>query len=151
MRSATNTAPVLFLLICIFLSSLDLEVGPNLDDEVDLNAGPKRQRSHPDRRTRRKGLTEILCVDPIHRNEVAHAREIHAGAHNVIETPAGRFEALAIASDGSGVVPITGWYQESLGERLEHTVRSAAWHRGRAQPLQCANPRSSRPRSRLRN
>jgi len=27
MRSATNTAPILFLLICIFLSSLDLEVG----------------------------------------------------------------------------------------------------------------------------
>ena len=70
--------------------------------------GSKRQRGHPDRRAGRKGLTEILCVDPIHRDEVAHAREIHAGAHNVIETPAGRFEALAIASDGSAPFPSLG-------------------------------------------
>jgi len=34
-----------------------------LDDEVDLNASPKRQRGHRDRRAGRKGLTEILCVD----------------------------------------------------------------------------------------
>src|ERR1700733_14488209 len=67
-------------------------VASSLDDEVDLNAGPKRQRSHRDRRAGGKGLTEILCVDPIHRDEVTHAREIHAGARNVIETPAGRLE-----------------------------------------------------------
>src|ERR1700682_1884943 len=34
----------------------------------------------------------MLGVDAIHRAEVAHAREIHAGARNVIETPAGRLE-----------------------------------------------------------
>src|ERR1700688_2991917 len=64
----------------------------SLDDEVDLNAGPQRQRGHRDRRAGGKGLTEILCVDAIHRDEVTHAREIHAGARNVIETPAGRLE-----------------------------------------------------------
>src|SRR5690349_3623748 len=35
----------------------------SLDDEVDLDAGPKRQRGYPDRRARGKGLTEMLCVD----------------------------------------------------------------------------------------
>src|SRR5438067_10730974 len=64
----------------------------SLDDEVDFNAGPKRQRGHPDRRPGRKGRTKILCVDAIHRAEVTHAREIHAGARNVIETLAGRLE-----------------------------------------------------------
>src|SRR5580765_2854556 len=67
-------------------------VASSLDDEVDLNARPKRQRGHRDRRAGGKGLTEILCVDAIHRDEVIHAREIHAGARNVIETPAGRLE-----------------------------------------------------------
>src|SRR5579863_7632710 len=60
--------------------------------EVDLNAGPKRQRGYCDRRAGGKGLTEMLCVDAIHRAEVTHAREIHAGSRNVIETPAGRLE-----------------------------------------------------------
>ena len=69
--------------------------------------GSKRQRGHPDRRAQ-EGLTEILCVDPIHRDEVAHAREIHAGAHNVIETPAGGFEALASCFDGSASFPSPG-------------------------------------------
>src|SRR6202034_1784677 len=67
-------------------------VASSLDDEVDLNAGPKRQRGHRDRRAGGKGLTEILCVDAIHRGEVTHAREKHAGARNVIETLAGRLE-----------------------------------------------------------
>src|SRR5271155_3503180 len=67
-------------------------VASSLDDEVDLNAGPKRQRGHRDRRAGGKGLTEILCVDAIHRAELTHAREIHAGARNVIETLAGRLE-----------------------------------------------------------
>src|ERR1700688_730920 len=67
-------------------------VASSLDDEVDFNAGPKRQRGHRDRRAGGKGLTEMLCVDAIHRAEVTHAREIHAGARNVIETPAGRLE-----------------------------------------------------------
>src|SRR5580658_2686482 len=67
-------------------------VASSLDDEVDLNAGPKRQRGHRDRRASGKGLTEILGVDAIHRAEITQAREIHAGARNVIETPAGRLE-----------------------------------------------------------
>src|ERR1700730_4469248 len=67
-------------------------VASNLDDEVDLNAGPKRQRGHPDRRAGRKGLTKILCVDAIHRDEVTHAREKHTDAHDIIETLAGRLE-----------------------------------------------------------
>src|ERR1700683_4515038 len=67
-------------------------VASSLDDEVDFDAGPQRERSHRDRRAGGKGLTEILCVDAIHRDEVTHAREIHAGARNVIETPAGRLE-----------------------------------------------------------
>ncbi len=34
----------------------------------------------------------MLGVDAIHRAEVTHAREIYAGARNVIETPACRLE-----------------------------------------------------------
>src|SRR5438067_5046725 len=34
----------------------------------------------------------MLCLDAIHRAEVTHAREIHSGARNVIETLAGRLE-----------------------------------------------------------
>src|ERR1700723_602565 len=67
-------------------------VASSLDDEVDLNAGPKRQGGHRDRRAGGKRLTEMLCVDAIHRAEVTHAREIHAGARDIIETPAGRLE-----------------------------------------------------------
>src|SRR6516162_9378730 len=67
-------------------------VTSSLDDEVDLNAGPKGQRGHRDRRAGRKRLTEILSVDAVHRGEVTHAREIHAGARDVIETPAGGLE-----------------------------------------------------------
>src|SRR5580698_7791248 len=67
-------------------------VASSLDDEVDLNAGPKRQRGHRDRRAGGKGLTEILCVDASHRDEVTHAREKHPSARNVIETPARRLE-----------------------------------------------------------
>jgi len=37
-------------------------------------------------------LTEILCVDAIHRGEVTHTREKHTGAHDIIETLAGRLE-----------------------------------------------------------
>src|SRR5437764_8623540 len=67
-------------------------VASSLDDEVDLNAGPKRQRGHRDRRAGGKGRTEILCVDAIQRHEVTHAREIHTGARDIIETLAGRLE-----------------------------------------------------------
>src|SRR6202007_2202763 len=67
-------------------------VTSSLDDEVDLNAGPKRQRGHRDRRAGRKRLTEIFGVDAVHRGEVTHAREINGGARNMIETPAGRLE-----------------------------------------------------------
>src|SRR5215470_3055704 len=71
---------------------ITLRVDSSLDDEVDLNACPKRQRSYPDRRAGGKGLTEVLGVDAIHRDEVTHAREKYTGAHDVIETLAGRLE-----------------------------------------------------------
>src|SRR3984957_20827939 len=64
----------------------------SLDDEVDLNAGSKRQRAPRDRRAGGKRLTEMPRIDGVHRSEVTHAGEIHAGARNVIETPAGRLE-----------------------------------------------------------
>jgi hypothetical protein len=64
----------------------------SLDDKVDFNAGPKRQRGHSDCRAGRKGRTKMLCVDAIHRDVVTQVREKHAGARNVIETPAGRLE-----------------------------------------------------------
>src|ERR1700752_4853140 len=67
-------------------------VTSSLDDEVDLNAGPKRQRGHRDRRASRKRLTEIFGVDAVHRGEGTHAREINGGARNMIEPPAGRLE-----------------------------------------------------------
>src|SRR5665811_262468 len=67
-------------------------VASSLDDEVDLNACPQRQRGHRDRRAGGKGLTEILCVDAIHRAKVTHVREIHASARDAIETLAGRLE-----------------------------------------------------------
>src|SRR5437588_1030421 len=78
----------------------------NIDDvkcvlhRINLRASPQAlttrsistQRGHPDRRAGGKGLTEMLCVDVIHRAEVTHTREIHSGARNVIETLAGRLE-----------------------------------------------------------
>src|SRR5258706_3975655 len=67
-------------------------VASGLDDEVDLDTSPKRQRGHPDRRTGGKGLTEMPGVDAIHRHVITHAREIHASAHDIIETLAGRLE-----------------------------------------------------------
>src|SRR6266404_8717940 len=67
-------------------------VASSLDDEVDLNAGPKRQSGHRDRRAGGKGLTEMLGVNAIQRHVVAHACEINTGAHDIIETLAGRLE-----------------------------------------------------------
>src|SRR5580658_7723778 len=67
-------------------------VASSLDDEVDLNAGPKRQRSHSDRRPRGKRLSEILCVDAVHRDEVTHAGEVHTRAYDIIEALASRLE-----------------------------------------------------------
>src|SRR5882757_115124 len=64
----------------------------SLDDEVDFNAGPKRQRGHRDRRAGGEWLTEMLGVNAIQRHEVTHAREIHTGARDIIETLAGRRE-----------------------------------------------------------
>src|SRR5262245_21225118 len=58
-----------------FFGSTSVCVSSSLDDEVDFNAGPERQRGHPDRRAGGKRLTEVLCVDPIHRDEVADVRE----------------------------------------------------------------------------
>src|SRR5258708_14874383 len=67
-------------------------VASSLDDEVDLNAGPKRQRRHRDHRTGGKGLTEMLGVNAIQRHVITHAREIHTSAHDIIETLAGLLE-----------------------------------------------------------
>src|SRR5437773_8339860 len=53
---------------------------------------PKRQRSYPDRRAGGRRLAEMLCIDPIHRDEVSHVREKHAGAHDIIKTLAGRLQ-----------------------------------------------------------
>src|SRR5262249_32875083 len=75
-----------------YFMKITLCVDSSLDDEIDLNACPKRQRSYPDRRAGGKGLTEVLGVDAIHRDEVTHAREKYTGAHDVIETLAGRLE-----------------------------------------------------------
>src|SRR5215468_3039081 len=75
-----------------FLFTSTPRVASSLDDEVDLNAGPKRQRSHPDRRAGGKRPTEMLCVDPIHRDEVADVRQIHAGARDITEPPADSLE-----------------------------------------------------------
>src|SRR5689334_9067666 len=66
--------------------------GSSLDDEVDLNAGPQRQRGHGDHRAGGKGLPEMLSVNAIQRRVVTHAREIHTCARDIIETPAGRLE-----------------------------------------------------------
>src|SRR6202162_2240194 len=128
-------------------------VASSLDDEVDLNAGAKRQRGHRDRGAGGKGLTEMLCVDAIHCAEVTHAREIHAGACNVIETPAGRLEnrreipedALCLGhntpldhlASGRVLADLTAEVEETtdfdrLGKRTER--RRRAW---RARPMRC--------------
>src|SRR5262249_16104377 len=67
-------------------------VTSSLDDEVDLNAGPKRQGGQREGRGGRKRLTEKFSGDAVHRGEVTHAREINGGARNMIETPAGHLE-----------------------------------------------------------
>src|SRR6478672_5203200 len=67
-------------------------VASSLDDEVDLNAGPKRQRGNRDHRTGGKGLTEMLGVNAIQRRVITDAREIHTSAHDIIETLAGRLK-----------------------------------------------------------
>src|SRR5262249_47720125 len=43
-------------------------------------------------RTCGKGWTEMLCVNAIHRRVITHIREIHASAHDIIETLAGGLE-----------------------------------------------------------
>src|SRR6266850_2970942 len=67
-------------------------VASSLDDEVDLNAGPKRQRGHRDRRAGGKGLSEMLGVNTIQCHVVTHACEINTDAHDIIETPSGRLK-----------------------------------------------------------
>src|ERR1051326_2477872 len=64
----------------------------SLDDQVDFNTSPKRQRGHPDGRAGRKGRPKLLCVEPIHRGVVTQVGENHAGPPHVIETPAGCLE-----------------------------------------------------------
>src|SRR5579864_5523405 len=63
-----------------------------LHHEVHLYAGPQWQGGNCDRRTGGKGLPEMLGVHAIERHEVAHAREKHTGAYDIIETFAGRLE-----------------------------------------------------------
>src|SRR5215475_13101848 len=84
-------------------------VASSLDDEIDLNAGPKRQGGHPDHRTGGKRLTEMLGVNAIQRHVITHVRKIHTSAHDMIETLSGRLEnrreiledALRLGSDTS--------------------------------------------------
>src|SRR5262252_9786223 len=64
----------------------------SLDDEIYLNAGPKRQGGHPDHRTGGKRLTEMLGVNAIQRHVIAHVRKIHTSAYDIIETLAGPLE-----------------------------------------------------------
>src|SRR5215475_3542714 len=64
----------------------------SLDDEIYLNAGPKRQGGHPDHSTGGKRLTEMLGVNAIQRHVITHVRKIHTSAHDIIETLAGRLE-----------------------------------------------------------
>ena len=55
-------------------------------------------------------MTEMRCVDAIHCDEVVHVRGMHAGAHDIIETPAGRLrnrreipeDALRLGRNTSG-------------------------------------------------
>src|SRR5438105_13602801 len=74
------------------MPSVEMPAASSLDDEVDLNAGPKRQGGHPDHRTGGKGLTEMLAVNAIQRHVITHVRKIHTSAHDIIETLAGRLE-----------------------------------------------------------
>src|SRR5579864_23719 len=84
-------------------------VASSLDDEIDLNARPKRQGGHPDHRTGRKGLPEMLGVNAIQRRVITHVRKIRTSAHDIIETLSGRLEnrreiledALRLGSDTS--------------------------------------------------
>src|ERR1043165_1880715 len=88
-------APVATATMTARSGSLDLIsflLPASLDDKVDFNASPKRQRGPPDGRAGRKGRTKMLCVDAIHRDVVTQVREKHAGARHVIETPAGCLE-----------------------------------------------------------
>src|SRR5512146_2971732 len=64
----------------------------SLHDEVDLNAGTERQGGNTDRRTGGEGLTEMLRVNAIQHRVVTDTREKHTGAHDIIETLAGRLE-----------------------------------------------------------
>src|SRR5947209_1528770 len=105
-------------------------VSSSLDDEVDLNAGPKRQRGHRDRRAGRERLTEMLCIDTIHRAEVTHASEIHAGGRNVIETATGRLEncreipedTLCLGHNTSLDHVASGWVLADLTAEVEETA-----------------------------
>src|SRR5438105_14255615 len=91
------------------MPSVEMPAASSLDDEIDLNAGPKRQGGHPDHRTGRKGLTEMLGVNAIQRHVITHVRKIRTSAHDIIETLAGRLEnrreiledALCLGSDAS--------------------------------------------------
>src|SRR4051812_47932223 len=81
----------------------------SFDDEIDLNAGSKRQGGHPDHRTGWKGLTEMLGVNDIQCHVITHVRKINTSTHDIIETLAGRLEnrreiledALRLGSDTS--------------------------------------------------
>src|SRR5438552_10639281 len=67
-------------------------VASSLDDEVDLNAGAKGQRGRCDRLAGGERLSEMLGINAIQRHVITQAREKHAGAHDIIETLAGRLE-----------------------------------------------------------
>src|ERR1051326_7237043 len=85
----------------------------------------------------------MLCVDPIHRSEVTYAREIHTGAHNIIETLAGGLEkrrevledALRLGHNTTLDYLAGGWVLTHLTAEVEETTdvdrlrKRADWRR----------------------
>src|SRR5690349_1162127 len=86
----------------------------SLDDEVDLNAGPKRKRGHRDHCTSGKWLAEMLAVNAIQCRVITDAREIHTSAHDLVETLAGSLKnCREILEDALGLGRNTSRHQLS--------------------------------------
>src|SRR5262249_52993042 len=84
-------------------------VASSLDEEIDLNAGPKWQGGHPNRRRGGKGWHKMLGENAVQRRVTPHIRKIPTSAHDIIEPLAGRLEnrreiledALRLGGDAS--------------------------------------------------
>ena len=80
----------------------------------------------------------MLSVDPIHRREVSYAGEKHPGAHNIIETLAGRFEnrrevledALCLGRNAPLDHFACGRILADLPAEVEERPTSIAWENG---------------------